>query len=192
MEDDKYLDMPDFLRNQDSLTDERNSSLSFQLPLLSAKCGADLSPDRVYRYALWRRWEHNAPYALFIGLNPSTADETEDDPTIRRCKRFAADWGYGAIYMANLFAQRATDPKEMVAHSSPVGEENDSYLRRLAHCAGVVVFAWGAHGGHMHRDKRVEEMLASYNPMCLGTTKAGKPRHPLYIKADKQLEAYSN
>ena len=146
--------------------------------------------SRTYRYALWRRWDSDAPYALFIGLNPSTADEREDDPTIRRCKRFASDWGYGAIYMANLFALRATDPYGMMANNHPVGEYNDYYLKNMAESAGVIVFAWGSHGGHIGRDKKVENMLREYTPMCLGKTKSGKPRHPLYIKADKSLEEY--
>ena len=157
--------------------------------LLSADIGASFSPDRNYRYSLWRRWEQNAPYALFIGLNPSTANEREDDPTIRRCKRFAADWGYGAIYMANLFALRATDPKVMLRHNDPVGVDNDVWLQDLARDAGVIVCAWGAHGGHRERDKRVMHLLSAHDLMCLGSTKDGKPRHPLYIKADKQLEA---
>lgn len=157
--------------------------------LLSGDVGAAFSPDRNYRYALWRRWEQNAPYALFIGLNPSTADEREDDHTIRRCKRFAADWGYGAVYMANLFALRATDPKIMLAHDEPIGPDNDVWLQDLARGAGVIVGAWGAHGGHMQRDERVMTLLDAHKLMCLGTTKDGKPRHPLYIKADKPLEA---
>jgi hypothetical protein len=149
--------------------------------------GAAFSPTRNYRYALWRRWEPNAPYVLFIGLNPSTADENEDDPTLRRCKRFAADWGYGAIYMANLFALRATDPKEMLEHGDPIGADNDRWLENLARGAGLVVAAWGAHGGHQRRDDQVKTLLHC-ELKCLGKTKSGRPRHPLYIKADKPLE----
>jgi len=152
--------------------------------------GAELSSDRKYRYVLWRRWEYNTPYVLFIGLNPSTADESEDDPTIRRCKRFASDWGYGAIYMVNLFALRATNPNEMLAHDDPIGSDNDNWIQDLAQNAGVIVCAWGAHGCHMNRDEDVKHLLADYELMCLGVTKAGKPRHPLYIKANKQLENF--
>lgn len=76
------------------------------------KTGANLSECRRYRFSLWRIWDEALPYALFIGLNPSTADETANDPTITRCINFAKDWGYGGIYMANLFAYRATDPSE--------------------------------------------------------------------------------
>jgi len=166
-----------------------NVSASGSNDLLSSETGATFSQDRNYRYSLWRRWEHNAPYVLFVGLNPSTANENEDDPTIRRCKRFAADWGFGAIYMANLFALRATDPKDMLAHDKPEGVDNDKTLQKLARGAGVIVCAWGAHGGHKGRDEYVARLLEAYELKCLGVTKAGKPRHPLYIKADKQLEA---
>jgi len=150
--------------------------------------GATFSPDRHYRYSLWRQWEPNKPYALFIGLNPSTANEQDDDPTIRRCKRFAADWGYGALYMANLFALRATHPKEMLAHPLPVGMDNNTGLQQLAHDAGIILCAWGAHGGHLQRDEQVKTLLAAYELKCLGLTQSGKPRHPLYIRADKQPE----
>jgi hypothetical protein len=153
-----------------------------ELGLLSGDFGAAFSPCRKYRYALWRRWETEKPYAMFVGLNPSTADEIEDDPTIRRCKRFASDWGYGCLVMTNLFAIRATDPKVMLAHDDPVGPENDDYLRYLARRAGIVVSAWGAHGGHRGRDFQVLRMIAGMHH--LGLTKAGKPRHPLYLRAD--------
>lgn len=152
--------------------------------------GAVFSQDRKYRYALWRKWEAITTYALFIGLNPSTADEHEDDPTIRRCKRFAKDWGFGAVCMVNLFALRATDPWKMLAHNNPVGPENDMWIQKLSHDAGVIVCAWGAHGGYMQRNKQVLEMLGGYELMCLGFTKSGKPRHPLYIKADKPLDVF--
>lgn len=160
--------------------------------LLSTESGAVISADRKYRYVLWRRWKQDAPYALFVGLNPSTADETEDDPTIRRCKRFASDWGYGAICMANLFALRATKPRDMISHHEPIGIESDLWLQDLARGAGVIVCAWGANGGHIGRDKQVKDLLSSHELMCLGTTNAGMPRHPLYIKADKELELLAN
>lgn len=146
--------------------------------------GAAFSPCRNYRYALWRWWDKDKPYAMFVGLNPSTADETLDDPTIRRCKRFASDWGYGGLVMTNLFAIRATDPKVMLAHSDPVGVENDDYLRDLARHAALVVAAWGAHGGHQGRDEDVLRLIPGVHH--LGLTKAGKPRHPLYLRADSR------
>ena len=153
---------------------------------LSGVSGAHFSHCRVYRFALWRQWEVSEPYVLFVGLNPSTADENIDDPTIRRCKRFAIDWGYGGIVMANIFAFRATDPKEMLASDNPVGVGNDIWLKYLAHRAGMVICAWGAHGKYLNRDKQVCELLDDYPLHCLGTTKGGQPRHPLYIKADQR------
>ena len=155
---------------------------------LSVTGGAVFSPCRKYRYSLWRRWEQDAPYAMFVGLNPSTADERQDDPTIRRCKRFAADWGYGALVMVNLFALRATSPNDMINHREPIGDDNDRTINMLAPCAGVIVCAWGAHGEYLFRDHYVKTLLADYELKCLGTTKNGQPRHPLYIKADKTLE----
>lgn len=149
---------------------------------------AIFSECRTYRYALWRWWDKTKSSALFIGLNPSTADETKDDPTIRRCIRFARDWGYGGLCMANLFAFRATDPKVMKKCRFPVGSENTNWLMRLSEQSAVVVFAWGTHGGHEERDMVISDLIPG--GMCLGKTKNGHPRHPLYIKADTKLEAY--
>jgi len=149
---------------------------------------AEFSPDRVYRYALYRTWNESKPKVLFIGLNPSTADESLDDPTIRRCKGYAADWGYGGLIMANLFALRATKPKIMMSHIAPIGPENNSWLRDLAHQADLVIAAWGYHGGYLNRDRDVLAFLPKMK--CLGTTKTGKPRHPLYMRADTRPEIY--
>lgn len=141
---------------------------------------ATFSPCRTYRYSLWRRW--GAPeqgYAMFIGLNPSTADEVEDDPTIRRCVQFAKDWGYGALCMTNIFAFRATDPAVMKAQPEPVGPDTDAVLVALAKTAGVVVAAWGNHGSHRGRDQQVIALLPRL--ACLKVTKARQPSHPLYL-----------
>lgn len=145
---------------------------------------AVFSPCRRYRYALWRRWgdllvpAHDG-YAMFIGLNPSTADETRDDPTIRRCIAFAKSWGYNGLCMTNLFAFRTTEPVRMMAQADPVGPENDAHLLRLAKGAFVVVAAWGTHGSHLGRDVEVRKMLPGLNYLSL--TKDGYPGHPLYL-----------
>jgi hypothetical protein len=144
---------------------------------------AVFSPCRRYRYALARTWDFDRKPALFVGLNPSTADETVDDPTIRRCIRFARDWDYGGVLMANLFAFRATDPDEMKRALDPVGERNDFWLGRLAGMAGVVVAAWGVHGAHRGRARAVIDSGALGAYSVLGLTKDGHPRHPLYMKA---------
>ena len=121
-------------------------------------------------------------YAMFIGLNPSTADEVNDDPTIRRCVAFAKSWGYGAMCMTNLFAFRATAPADMIAASDPVGPDNDVHLIDLARNAGVVVAAWGTNGSHLSRDAAVRALVPSLH--CLKKTQAGHPGHPLYLRAD--------
>ena len=141
---------------------------------------AVFSPCRTYRYALSRVWAADKPYALFIGLNPSTADETLDDPTIRRCIDFAKRWGYGGLVMANLFAYRATDPAVMKRAAEPVGELNDPWLIALAAQAGVVIAAWGEHGAFGQRSAQVCQLIPQLHYLQLN--KSGEPRHPLYLK----------
>lgn len=138
------------------------------------------SPCRKYRYTLWRHWEGGDGYAMFIGLNPSTADEVQDDPTVRRCINFAKDWGYSALCMTNIFAFRATDPGDMKAVEDPVGTDNDLSLLYIADHASVVVAAWGVHGVHSNRENEVKRLLGN-KLMCLKLTKDGHPAHPLYL-----------
>lgn len=144
--------------------------------------GAVFSACGQYRYALWRRWMSHAHDAvLFIGLNPSTADESADDPTIRRCIGYAKSWGYGAMYMANLFAWRATDPSEMKSVPLPIGPNNDAHLHRLInHVCALSVAAWGSHGTHKGRAAQVM-MIYSQRLRYLRLTKSGQPAHPLYL-----------
>lgn len=137
------------------------------------------SPCRTYRYTLWREWIGGEGYAMFVGLNPSTADETQDDPTIRRCIAFAKAWGYSGLCMTNLFAYRATQPEDMKAVADPVGPENDRHLQSLAAGAGVIVAARGTHGTHHGRDAAVRRLLPALH--CLKLTKDGHPGHPLYL-----------
>lgn len=150
--------------------------------------GAVFSPDQKYRYVLWREWSAEKRRLVVIGLNPSTADATKNDPTITRCISFAKREGCGGLIMLNLFAFRATDPNEMIAAAEPIGPENDTYIRAhvFAHHR-IVLAAWGVSGGYRQRDKQVCELLASANLWCLGHTKEGDPRHPLYIRADQPL-----
>lgn len=142
------------------------------------KTDANLSNCRKYRYALWRIWDESKPYAMFIGLNPSTADETEDDPTISRCINYSKDWGYGGLCMANLFAFRATAPSDMMASNEPIGSDNDEWIKKLAEEAGVIVAAWGNDGSYLDRSKEVRKMIPDL--MCLKINKSGEPAHPLY------------
>lgn len=141
-----------------------------------------LSRCRIYRYVLWREWDRLGPsYAMFVGLNPSTADETEDDPTIRRCVDYAKRWGYGALCMTNLFAYRATDRDLLKGYPSPIGADNDRWLVESAKSAAVVVAAWGIDGVHLQRDQAVIRLLGR-KLVCLSKTKDGHPGHPLYLK----------
>jgi hypothetical protein len=142
------------------------------------KTDANFSSCRKYRYALWRTWDESKPYAMFIGLNPSTADETNDDPTIRRCIGFSKSWGFGGLCMVNLFAFRATEPRDMMSSIEPVGCENDLYIKRLAIDAGVVIAAWGNDGSFKGRSETVSAFLPDLK--CLKMNKTGEPAHPLY------------
>lgn len=148
--------------------------------------GATLSPDERYRYALFRRWATNpeSPSLVVIGLNPSTADATLDDPTIRRCVGFAREWSFGGLVMLNLFAYRSTDPAGLLSVVDPVGPENDQALTE--HTKNVVLCAWGAGGAILDRGPAVTRLLLGLGRKltCLGTTKAGHPKHPLYLAAN--------
>ena len=150
--------------------------------------GAEFSECRTWRYALWRRWDRQLSQVMFIGLNPSTADETADDPTIRRCIRFAKDWGYGGLLMMNAFAFRATDPRDMKAAKNPIGPGNDEALKFRQTQVGLIVAAWGAHCSPQ-RERAVCEIIG--RPIhCLGKTKDGRPKHPLYLRADSKPELF--
>ncbi len=147
--------------------------------------GADLSPCGLYRYRLWRVWDRAHPTMLFIGLNPSTADAEQDDPTVRRCIGFAREWGYGGIEVANLFAFRATDPGKLLTAADPVGPDNDAWLERLRAGSPAAVAAWGA---NPLAHSRAKAFGAALRPLaCLGVTKDGAPRHPLYVRKGTPL-----
>lgn len=148
---------------------------------------AGFSGCRTWRYWLSRRWG-GGDALVVIGLNPSTADETEDDPTIRRCIGYGRAWGFGKLVMLNLFAYRATDPKEMKKAADPIGSFNDATLRSYARDAGMILAAWGAHGDFKGRGDIVRRMLSDRPLYCLGVTNAGQPKHPLYLRADLQPE----
>jgi len=133
-----------------------------------------------YRYSLARRWGGGAR-ALFVMLNPSTADDVGDDPTIRRCIGFARRWRCGALEIVNLYALRATYPEDLFAHDAPVGPANDDAIADAATRAQTIVVAWGAHARDAERVERVLELLRDRPLQCLGTNRGGTPRHPLYL-----------
>ncbi|GAB4384229.1 MAG: DUF1643 domain-containing protein [Phycisphaerales bacterium] len=143
---------------------------------------ASFDRTRTYRYTLHRRWSPGPRRACFCLLNPSTADAHRNDPTVRRCIGFAQDWGFDALEVVNIFALRSTDPAALIRCDDPVGPGNDRAIVRAARRAEICVLGWGAHGQLLDRGRRVLELLRPYaEPLCLGLTAAGQPRHPLYL-----------
>ena len=151
---------------------------------------ADFSPCELFRYRLTRCWS-DGPTVAFIGLNPSTADAFKLDPTITRCVRRADRLGFGRLVMLNLFAYRATDPADMLKRQRSgrdvIGPENDAWIRREATAASAVVCAWGVHGTLERRDRDVLRLLGGIKLHCLGKSKDGHPRHPLYLPYSQEL-----
>ena len=142
-----------------------------------------------YRYRLSRRWSAEGGDVVWIMLNPSRADAGTDDPTIRRCIAFSRHWGYGGMVVVNLFALCATHPAALHGVPDPVGPQNDAHIAaafRGTHdspsAARDIVAAWGAHPLAAGRSALVLA-AAGGNVLCLGTTQAGHPRHPLYVAA---------
>ena len=152
--------------------------------------GAAFSRDRRYRYRLWRRWDRSRPSIAFCMLNPSTADARRDDPTIRRCIGFARSWGYGGIEVVNIFALRATDPRDLRSARDPVGPRNDAFMLRAA-AESPVVIAWGVHGALRDRERAALELFGARSRLlALGRTRSGAPRHPLYLRRDAEAAPY--
>lgn len=146
-----------------------------------------------YRYLLSRDFVENPSNPIiFCMLNPSTADASLDDPTIRRCIGFAKTWGCDSLKVINLYAFRSSSPKNLWITNDPVGIENDKYLRELAMQHKNIVCAWGANA----KKERIAEVFDLFNSVdanlyCLGTTIKGMPKHPLYIKSDQDLIPYN-
>jgi len=162
-------------------------------PRPPVEAGARMSACGHYRYALWRLWDFGLPSIVWVMLNPSTADATRDDPTIRRCVGFARRWGLGGVYVVNLFAWRATDPAEIrrrrASGHDVVGPENDAAIAEYS-TERPVVAAWGAHGGLGDRDRQVIRLLHPASLFALSTTNEGYPRHPLYLPGDLALRPF--
>jgi len=153
---------------------------------------AGLSEDGKYRYWLTRKWD-SRPLITFIMLNPSTADAQNDDPTIRRCMDFAERDGAGGIAVVNLFALRATNPKELHKHPAPIGPMNNHNILLWSTGVSKVILAWGAGGNYGGRAKAVLFLLGkSKNLYTLGATKNGMPRHPLYVRNDQGFIRYKS
>lgn len=155
--------------------------------------GAILDPDRSYRYLLWRSWGSRDHRCVFVGLNPSTADEGRDDPTIRKCVGFAKRWGFGAIDMVNLFAWRSTDPSGLLSAPDAAGYDNDDVLAEVIARAHRVVWAWGRHNARVRRLVHARTAGWSFFPGCeagtLGRSQDGSPRHPLMLAYATRFDA---
>lgn len=136
-----------------------------------------LSADNIYRYQLSRIWDEEKPKILFIMLNPSTADEFVEDPTIRRVVNYAKDWGYGGVYVGNLYAFRSTDPKGLKSIADPIGPENINHIQTLISLVDKVIYAWGNEQKEPDWLKKIVE-----TPYCIEISKKGIPKHPLYLK----------
>lgn len=148
-----------------------------------------------YRYSLTRSWNAAQPKLLFIMLNPSTATEQRNDPTVARCESRALDLGYGSFRVVNLFALRATDPSELKRHPAPVGPDNDAILRQSVTRwkPDLILCAWGTHGIHLDRDKATLSLLMKCGAdlWTLGLTQGGQPRHPLYLPKDLAPQSWT-
>ena len=148
---------------------------------LTNTAGAWFSSCERYRYLLWRRWGAG-PACNFVMLNPSTADEVENDPTVERCERRAREWRYAGLYVTNIFAWRSTDPAYLKAALDPVGPENDTVLIDTAKASKLVICAWGSHGKLVGRSKIVRAILSGIPLQALRISpKTGEPWHPLYL-----------
>lgn len=161
------------------MIERRHESAGTRSAALYSPCGA-------YRYRLGRRWDGSAPALLFVLLNPSTATEAANDPTLARCERRARAAGFGGVTVCNLFAWRATDPLALGRVADPVGAENDAVLAATAAEAGQILCGWGNHGGLHDRGASVAAALRRQGRRLwhLGLTRAGAPRHPLYLGYD--------
>lgn len=158
------------------------------MPQKYLRMSAVISPCGLYRFRLERVWDDSKPTCGLFMLNPSRADWEQDDPTIRRGVGFSKREGCGALVVGNLYNFRATKPVELLRADDPLGPDADMYLREaLAVIDGPVIAGWGAHPMAVRRAAEVAKILGP-RAMCLGKTKDGHPRHPLYVRADKELE----
>ena len=149
---------------------------------------AVLSGDRKHRYRLSRCWDSSKGMVSFIGLNPSTADETKNDNTITRCINFAKYWGYGGLYMLNLFSLRSTDPRGLKATDTPNRSRNDDWIQDTLKESELVVACWGNHG--VYQDRAIEVFKMLDEAMCFGYTKNEMPMHPLRLHHQRPLCYY--
>jgi hypothetical protein len=154
------------------------------------KTGANFSTDKKYRYTLWRVWNEDKPLLGFCMLNPSTANEEVNDPTVARCQRRAELWSYGGVIVTNIFALRSTDPSALKTVIDPVGPMNDVRMIGALQQCETIICGWGKHGSLNGRGNEVLESLIAFfgnnRVRALRINKDGSPAHPLYIGYDVQ------
>jgi len=146
-----------------------------------------------YRYALTRVWKFEASRLVFVMLNPSTATEVQNDPTVERCERRARTLGFGSLQVTNIFAWRDTDPKKMRTAKDPIGPDNDKTIMEACSWGDQIIAAWGTHGAHLRRGVQVKQILRSSDKPVfhLGISKGGHPKHPLYIAYSQKPEIWA-
>ncbi|MGC1308647.1 MAG: DUF1643 domain-containing protein [Phormidesmis sp.] len=146
-----------------------------------------------YRYWLGRRWQKGGAQVAFVMLNPSRADDTHDDPTLRACIQFAQRWEYSALSVVNLFGYRTPHPAMLKKADNPVGPQNDEYVLKAVTEAQQVVLAWGNWGSLGGRDRAILTLLRPHQPKLtyLQMNRSGQPRHPLYISRDRPLRSFT-
>ena len=146
-----------------------------------------------YRYALTRVWKFEASRLVFVMLNPSTATEVQNDPTVERCERRARTLGFGSLQVTNIFAWRDTDPKKMRTAKDPIGPDNDKTIMEACSWGDQIIAAWGTHGAHLGRGVQVKQILRSSDKPVfhLGISKGGHPKHPLYIAYSQKPEIWA-
>lgn len=150
---------------------------------LFADTGATFSDCMRYRYRLWRYWDRAKRPLCFLMLNPSTADDLSNDPTVERCQRRALSMGFGGLEVVNIFAFRSTKPALLYSLADPVGPDNDQAIRDACAASGMVICGWGDHGKLSGRGSAVRGLLAQAGivPHVLKVNSSGEPKHPLYV-----------
>lgn len=174
-----------------TLTQQVASDIKDEVKLTYTQIGAQFSPCGKYRYLLYRIWDTTLPYAMCVGLNPSTANGVDDDPTIRNLSRSLSKSGYGGLYMVNLFAFITADPDKLRECPNPI-QDNDIWIQTAhAHCEDVI-FAWGSFRQARYRAKEFIRMFP--DALCFGKTAKGKPIHPLaatvWMKSKCKLQRF--
>ncbi|MEO1791525.1 MAG: DUF1643 domain-containing protein [Cyanobacteria bacterium J06629_19] len=173
-------------QNLDGDSEAQNSRIKMKRTAIFDSTGA-------YRYQLGRRWQVEGAEVAFVMLNPSRADASVDDPTLRACIQFAQRWHYASLSVVNLFGYRTPHPSELKKAENPIGADNDHYVLEAVNAADKVVLAWGNEGGLLGRDRAILTQLSAHQRKlhCLQLNLSGHPRHPLYIPRSTVLQPFS-